>query len=108
MVKRSLSNSPIKNKRQKSSNPLAIKPLGNLLFHPEQEKTRLNGLGSLSALPDEILLSNLFVLFTGEEMCEIASISRAFYAWSEIEGLWKGIYITVSTLWNLTALEALD
>ncbi|KAK4046305.1 hypothetical protein OIV83_006179 [Microbotryomycetes sp. JL201] len=52
---------PTKKSRQGSNyNPLRLKPLGHLFAHPEDGQTRLQGLGRLAALPDELLLSHIF------------------------------------------------
>lgn len=94
--KRSLSPSaPTSQKRARtaSSNPLSIKPLGNLLFNPSS--TRAEGLGSLAILPDELLLSFVVSLLDGEDLVRLAGVSKAWYGWSSIEGIWKGIYISV-------------
>ncbi|GAA5828319.1 hypothetical protein JCM3770_000471 [Rhodotorula araucariae] len=91
----SLSSPPAKRTRTTAdaANPLHLKPLGNLMFAPEHRHTRANGLGSLAALPDELLLSSILTLLTGEDLVRMAAASRAFFAWSCVEGLWKGLYI---------------
>ncbi|KAI5479766.1 transcription factor jumonji/aspartyl beta-hydroxylase domain containing protein [Pseudohyphozyma bogoriensis] len=76
------------------TNPLQIKPLGNLLFSPDSIATRLQGLGSLSALPDELLLSKIFGALEGEDLIRMARVSKVFYGWSCVEGIWKGVYIS--------------
>lgn len=81
-----------------SANPLEIKPLGNLLFHPSNRLTRVAGLGSLGALPDELLLSQIFSMMEGEDLVRCGGVSRAFFAWTRVEGIWKGVYISVSPL----------
>lgn len=94
--KRSLPPSPgssQKRARTVSSNPLGIKPLGNLLVHPSN--TRSEGLGTLAILPDELLLSFVVSLLDGEDLVRLAGVSKAWYGWSSIEGIWKGIYISV-------------
>ena len=82
----------------RSSNPLQIKPLGNLLFRPSNRYTRISGLGTLGALPDELLLSHIFGRLDGEDLVRVAGVSRAFFGWGQVEGIWKGIYISVSPL----------
>lgn len=84
-----------------SSNPLQIKPLGNLLFRPSNRFTRISGLGTLGALPDELLLSQIFGDLDGEDLVRCAGVSRAFFGWSHVEGIWKGVYISVSRPWEL-------
>lgn len=79
-------------------NALEIKPLGNLLFSPQNRLTRAAGLGSLGALPDELLLSSIFSALEGEDLVRCGGVSRAFFAWTRVEGIWKGIYISVSSL----------
>lgn len=80
------------------SNPLQIKPLGNLLFRPSNSRTRSSGLGTLAALPDEVLLSLLFTLLDGPDLITMAGVSRVFFAWSHVEGIWKGVYISVGRI----------
>ncbi|GAA6007615.1 hypothetical protein JCM10207_006407 [Rhodosporidiobolus poonsookiae] len=76
-----------------SFNPLQIKPLGNLLWQPENRWTRELGLGNLAVLPDELLLTSIFSLLEGEDLVRMAGTSRALFAWSSVEGMWKGLYI---------------
>lgn len=83
-------------KSTQSYNPLEIKPLGNLFLNPTNRSTRANGLGNLAMLSDELLLSEIFSQFDGKDMILLSGVSKAFFAWSFLEGLWKGIYITVS------------
>ncbi|BGP24048.1 transcription factor jumonji/aspartyl beta-hydroxylase domain containing protein [Rhodotorula toruloides] len=75
------------------ANPLQLKPLGNLLWAPEHGRTRAEGLGRLGMLPDELLLSSVFSLLEGEDLVRMAGTSKAFFAWSYVEGMWKGLYI---------------
>ncbi|KWU47429.1 Clavaminate synthase-like protein, partial [Rhodotorula sp. JG-1b] len=74
-------------------NPLGIKPLGNLLYAPEHAQTRTTGLGRLARLPDELLLSGIFSQLDAVDLLRMAATSRALYAWTCIEGMWKGHYI---------------
>ena len=78
------------------SNPLQIQPLGNLLFRPQHRRTRVEGLGRLGALPDELLLSSIFSILEGEDLVRCGGVSRAFFAWTKVEGIWKAVYISVS------------
>lgn len=80
-----------------SPNPLQIKPLGNLLFWPELRATRIEGLGTLGVLPDELLLSQIFSALDGEDLVRMSGVSRAFFGWGNVEGIWKGVYISVSS-----------
>ncbi|GAA5861106.1 hypothetical protein JCM3774_002192 [Rhodotorula dairenensis] len=80
-------------RRGSPANPLGIKPLGNLLYAPEHALTRAKGLGRLALLPDELLLSGVFSRLDAEDLLKMAATSRAFYAWSCVEGMWKGHYI---------------
>lgn len=82
-------------RRGPAAGPLGIKPLGNLLYAPEHAQTRTNGLGRLARLPDELLLSSVFSRLDAEDLLTMAATSRAFYAWSCVEGMWKGHYIEV-------------
>ncbi|BGP07373.1 lipase 2 [Rhodotorula toruloides] len=75
------------------ANPLGLKPLGNLLWAPEHGRTRAEGLGRLGVLPDELLLGSVFSLLEGEDFVRMAGTSKAFFAWSCVEGMWKGLYI---------------
>ncbi|KAM0749124.1 Clavaminate synthase-like protein [Meredithblackwellia eburnea MCA 4105] len=79
---------------QRNSNPLQLKPLGNLLWRPAQRFTRIGGLGSLAVLPDELLLSHVFASFEAEDLFRAQGVSRAFYGWTRVEGIWKGLYIS--------------
>ncbi|BGP39349.1 hypothetical protein JCM10449v2_003287 [Rhodotorula kratochvilovae] len=63
------------------------------MFSPEHRQTRSNGLGRLAVLPDELLLSSVFTLLQGEDLVRMAGTSRALFAWSSVEGMWKGLYI---------------
>ena len=85
------------------SNPLQIKPLGNLLFRPSNRLTRVSGLGTLGALPDELLLSHIFGQLEGEDLVRVAGVSRAFFGWGHVEGIWKGVYISVGRPWRAWA-----
>ncbi|BGP31416.1 hypothetical protein JCM10296v2_003180 [Rhodotorula toruloides] len=75
------------------ANPLGLKPVGNLLWAPQQGRTCAEGLGRLGMLPDELLLSSVFSLLEGEDLVRLAGTSKAFFAWSCVEGMWKGLYI---------------
>lgn len=86
-----------------TANPLGLKPLGNLLWAPQHGRTRAEGLGRLGMLPDELLLSSVFSLLEGEDLVRMSGASKAFYAWSCVEGMWKGLYIEVRTA--LSAFE---
>lgn len=87
----------------RSPNPLQIKPLGNLLFRPSNRLTRVSGLGTLGALPDELLLSHIFGQLEGEDLVRVAGVSRAFLGWGHVEGIWKGVYISVGRPWRAWA-----
>lgn len=67
--------------------PLA-QPMGNLLFSASARNARSSGLGSLSALPDE-LVSAIFSELGAADYLRCQATSRAFFAWSSIEGHWK-------------------
>ncbi|KAL8290275.1 hypothetical protein RQP46_003214 [Phenoliferia psychrophenolica] len=70
----------------RSSNPLQIKPLGNLLFRPSNRFTRISGLGALGALPDELLLSHVFGQLEGEDL----KTQGRLLDW---HGSWRSSYI---------------
>ena len=100
-TKRSLSPAPSpptkRHRPSHSPNPLQIKPLGNLLFWPEHRATRVGGLGTLGVLPDELLLSQIFSALDGEDLVRMSGVSKAFFGWGNVEGIWKGVYISVSS-----------
>ncbi|SGY23679.1 BQ5605_C019g08967 [Microbotryum silenes-dioicae] len=76
-----------------TANPLELKPLGNLIFRPSAHLTRTQGLGILSILPDELLLSHIFSALDGEDLVRAQGVSKAFFGWTRVEGIWKGLYI---------------
>ncbi|SCV71910.1 BQ2448_4604 [Microbotryum intermedium] len=80
-------------KASANPNPLELKPLGNLIFRPSAHLTRTQGLGTMSALPDELLLSHIFSSLEGEDLVRAQGVSRAFFGWTRVEGIWKGLYI---------------
>lgn len=88
---------------QRSSH-LDIKPLGNLFFRPSNRLTRSAGLGDLAALPDELLLTHIFSTLDGEDLVRSSGVSRAFFGWSSVEGIWKAVYISVSPSYQLPVL----
>lgn len=82
---------PSSSKRQKltsstsnstSTNPLEIKPLGNLYLNPSKQIERINGLGYLSILTDEFLLSEIFSKFSGEDLLNLGNVSKLLFSWS--------------------------
>jgi hypothetical protein len=81
------------------TNPLKIKPLGNLLLNPDAKDFRQLGLGKLALLPDDLLLLSIFshADFEGEDLLKIQGVSKWFFAFVRIEGLWKTIYLKVRT-----------
>ncbi|KAK4057778.1 hypothetical protein OIO90_000997 [Microbotryomycetes sp. JL221] len=78
------------------SNPLQLKPLGHLFLHPEAGLTKVRGLGRLAALPDDLLLSQIFSNLDAETLIRCSRVSKAFFAWSRIEGVWKNLYISAT------------
>lgn len=82
------------NKRQL----ILVQPQGNLWFKPKVDhdiNLRSQGLGNLSRLTDEILLSNLFTLLNQRDLMTLAILSKTLFIWSSIEGIWKALYIAV-------------
>lgn len=77
------------------SNPLGLLPLGNALVSPHGSRSRDEGLGMLGALSDELLLS-VFAALDVKSLFRVQGVSRAFFAWSRLEGMWKDAYIRVS------------
>lgn len=73
-------------------NPLGIRPLGNLLLS-STPSCRGTGLGSLAALPDELLLL-LFSEVPLEDLHRLQGVSRTFFAWcAGLDSLWKAGFI---------------
>lgn len=67
-------------------------PLGNLLLRERPYNSRNPGLGRLAVLPDEIIAS-IFSELRAPDLVRSQGVSRAFFAFSRIEGHWKLEYI---------------
>ncbi|KEI36709.1 uncharacterized protein L969DRAFT_54545 [Mixia osmundae IAM 14324] len=82
-------------KRQKRGEPVrrGVRPSGNALLASTGNSARTEGLGSLSLLSDE-LISQIFGELDPDSWRLTQACSRAFFAWSSIEALWKVAYIT--------------
>lgn len=72
-----------------------VQPLGNLLFSSSRHNARNPGLGSLSVLPDEILVA-IFSELEAIDLLRAQGASHAFYAFTRTEGQWKHEYIKKS------------
>ena len=70
-----------------SSHPLGVRPCANELIDGPSV-TRRSGLGSLSSLTDELLLELLSYL-PGRTLATLSSVSRALYAFTSHEDLWR-------------------
>lgn len=74
--------------------PLLVKPSGNALLNPTVAgAARCGGLGTLSRLPDELLLSMLST-FPGPTLFRLQALSRFLFAASRHQALWKVIYVS--------------
>ena len=67
-------------------------PLGNHLLQSTPYNARSPGLGRLAVLPDEIVAS-IFSELLAVDAIRCQGVSRAFFAFSRIEGHWKLEYI---------------
>jgi len=72
--------------------PPHAQPLGNLLLQAKPYNCRNPGLGRLAVLPDE-LLASIFSELHAVDLVRCQGASRAFFAFSRIEGHWKLEYI---------------
>lgn len=98
-------------KRQRlsaASNPLQLAPLGNSLVNPHALSTRLHGLGSLASLPDDVLLAHVASQLDTESLLQFGCCSKACLAFSRVEGLWKALFIQVSSPFFFTRLLELN
>lgn len=79
-------------------NQFGILPLGNALIHGSHPSRRLSGLGTLSKLPDELLLQ-IFTDFEPKDLICAQSVSQIFFAWcAAVEGFWKVALLQVRIL----------
>ncbi|EGG03173.1 uncharacterized protein MELLADRAFT_117407 [Melampsora larici-populina 98AG31] len=78
-------------------NPRNIQPLGNLLLSINPTQTsihRINSLGSLSILSDEIILK-IFSELDPSSLHLLQGVSRYFFGWCVgLDGLWKSAYLS--------------
>lgn len=89
-------------------NPRRIQPLGNLLLSNNPIKTskyRINSLGNLSILSDEIILK-IFSELEPDALYLAQGVSRYFFSWcAALDGLWKSAYLSQESKlrnWNGT------
>ncbi|KAJ3189002.1 hypothetical protein HK101_009047 [Irineochytrium annulatum] len=79
-----------------ASHPQGVKPLGNLLLATDSKTAppcREPGLGALSPLSDDLLLSMLSAdsnLLRPSDLCRLARCSRALYVLACHDDLWRG------------------
>ncbi|EJD35288.1 Clavaminate synthase-like protein [Auricularia subglabra TFB-10046 SS5] len=76
--------------------PLGLKPSGNALIYPAKaRKARVEGLGSLAVLPDELIL-DLLSLLPPRTVFRLQAVSRAFFAFSRQQAHWRVFYLSES------------
>ncbi len=90
------------------THPLSILPLGNSYVDPEGNRTRSEGLGSLSILDDELILE---ILTFFRSTASLERTSKALYAFCFHEELWRDRCIDESKLdfvysWRTTFLTS--
>lgn len=71
---------------------IPCQPLGNLLFQSGSRNARNPGLGRMAVLSDE-LVSSIFSELEPVDLFRAQAVSRAFFAFTRIEGHWKLHYI---------------
>eukprot|EP01116_Phalansterium_solitarium_P024701 TRINITY_DN9122_c0_g1_i1.p1 TRINITY_DN9122_c0_g1~~TRINITY_DN9122_c0_g1_i1.p1 ORF type:complete len:544 (-),score=183.17 TRINITY_DN9122_c0_g1_i1:210-1841(-) len=77
------------------THPSGLKPLGNLLYdsmQPGFRECRTDGLGLLSQLDDETLVL-IFETLADVDLARLGRVSRALYAWSYHDDLWRPLVI---------------
>ncbi|KZV86220.1 Clavaminate synthase-like protein [Exidia glandulosa HHB12029] len=74
--------------------PLGLKPSGNALFDPDRVRNaRIASLGSFARLPDELIL-DLFSFLDARTVFRLQVVSRAFFAFTRHQALWKVYYLS--------------
>lgn len=68
--------------------PLGVKPSGNALLATENLR---DAIGTFSILPDELILI-LLEFLDGPSLLRIGRTCKAFYAFTQAEELWKGLF----------------
>ncbi|KAI8632043.1 Clavaminate synthase-like protein [Xylariaceae sp. FL1651] len=72
------------------THPMGIKPLGNQYFASAPNARRCSGV--VGRLPDEMIL-HLFEYFDAESLKKLASTCRFFYAFGQLDDLWKTLLL---------------
>ena len=92
---------------------LPRQPLGNL-FLSSTTNSRDSGLGLLSALSDEVIIDLLETYCSPADLCRLAQVSKAMYAFAHHDPLWRALIVrdypgnfTYSQSWKFTYIAGL-
>jgi len=70
-----------------------VRTIGNLFFSGKSEQSialaRIDGLGSFSILPDDLILSFLSYIERAEDLCALMATSKFFYVFCQEQENWK-------------------
>ena len=87
---------------QVGRHPLGIQPSGNYLFdstEPDFKDCRQSSLGTLAHLSDE-LIYRVLGFVDAPDLAQLARSSKALYAWSHYDELWKHLVIKTFPLFE--------
>ena len=71
------------------THPLGVKPSGNALLAAENLR---DAIGTFRILPDELILT-LLEFLDSPSLLRIGRTSKAFYAFTRAEELWKALFV---------------
>lgn len=72
----------------------AVQPLGNLFLSTTSSYNCRNpGLGTLHCLPDGLLIDQILSHLTSVDLGRLATVSKAFYVFSNHEPLWRSVVL---------------